>query len=587
MRWTVRLRARFVLLVVIVVVPFLFLGGLEICLEFRGAVRQEVADSLERASTAANAISQFVEHVWQWSDIMGPILFERAASLPGDRLDAVLAGIAAGHLPFRHFKLVGPAGEVLYPPDFASQADKEYFLRIKAGANRAVADLSAEQAAGSPATGAPLLALASAVRREGRLVGILVTPVFADDIARALSILPAGRLTIGILNREGRLVYVQPEAGSSTPSTALEFTDEAAVRRALLGRTVTFDRYIYAGDNGTRLGAIVPISEFGWAVVAAARTDSLLAPVRAETFRNALVLALVVGGSLTGASLIASRLIARFQALQQSARSWSREDSGAQAAPAGDELATTAQVLTEMAARLSRLEAERRRLAQVIAHELINPITGIKAGAQLMRAQTERGSGVPRMAEKLKSIEEQAGILAKLIPDALVALSNDAREPLKREPTDLGALAEGVVGTVRARSGHVIAFARETGEGIYVDADPARIAEVLSHLLENACKYSPPGSEVAVTLRRSDGHAEVSVSDQGMGIPADEVPRIFERFYRARNAGSVPGMGIGLAVAREIVERHGGSLTVESEEGRGATFRLQLPLYDGALNSSN
>jgi signal transduction histidine kinase len=106
--------------------------------------------------------------------------------------------------------------------------------------------------------------------------------------------------------------------------------------------------------------------------------------------------------------------------------------------------------------------------------------------------------------------------------------------------------------------------------------DPARIGHVFSNLLSNALKYTPPGGEVRVTAEPVGSQVEISVQDTGSGIPAQHIDRIFERFFRVPGQSGASGAGLGLAIAKEIVELHGGRLTVQSKEGQGAKFTFTL-----------
>ena len=157
---------------------------------------------------------------------------------------------------------------------------------------------------------------------------------------------------------------------------------------------------------------------------------------------------------------------------------------------------------------------------------------------------------------------------------------------LRREPTDLVELAEELVTTWSHTSErHRISLEAEQSS-LFGDWDEVRLARVIDNLLSNAVKYSPNGGEIVVRIaqrRTENGEAAVlSVRDQGLGIPARELPRIFERFSRADNvAGQVAGTGIGLSGSKRIVEQHGGSIEIESEEGRGTLATVLLPLSPG------
>jgi signal transduction histidine kinase len=120
-------------------------------------------------------------------------------------------------------------------------------------------------------------------------------------------------------------------------------------------------------------------------------------------------------------------------------------------------------------------------------------------------------------------------------------------------------------------------------EPLMVNGDAVRLEQVVQNLLQNAIKYSPKGSPIRVRVEHQTDEATIAVSDQGIGIPADALPHIFERFYRADNvdARHVSGLGVGLFVVREIAGLHGGSVDVASEQGHGSTFTVRLPLLEG------
>jgi two-component system sensor histidine kinase BaeS len=116
-----------------------------------------------------------------------------------------------------------------------------------------------------------------------------------------------------------------------------------------------------------------------------------------------------------------------------------------------------------------------------------------------------------------------------------------------------------------------------------IDGDPLRLEQVFTHLISNAVKYSPAGGEIVARVAREDTQVSVAISDQGIGIPANDLPHLFEQFYRSEHADSqgITGAGLGLYIVRQLVEAHGGTITVTSEVDAGSTFTVRLPLGSG------
>jgi signal transduction histidine kinase len=157
---------------------------------------------------------------------------------------------------------------------------------------------------------------------------------------------------------------------------------------------------------------------------------------------------------------------------------------------------------------------------------------------------------------------------------------------IERAAVDLAALARQVVAEIQPTldtGRHTIRLLAET-QPLMVLGDMLRLEQVLQNLIGNAVKYSPGGGEIVVRLAQQDAQAHIEVHDTGIGIPAGALPQLFQRFYRAGNAGTqqISGMGIGLYVVREIVTLHGGTVAVESCEGAGSIFTVQLPLLASA-----
>jgi signal transduction histidine kinase len=233
-------------------------------------------------------------------------------------------------------------------------------------------------------------------------------------------------------------------------------------------------------------------------------------------------------------------------------------------------------VLRDDSAR-RRGEVTRAELISTLAHELRSPLTSVKGFTSTLLHRWERFPDDQKRF-MLATVNDDADRVTRLINELLdVSRIEAGRLELRRRPVDLPKVAADVVERFKLDpDGHTfgISFPEDFPE-VYADAD--KVAQVLTNLVENAVKYSDDGM-VRVSGEAADGSVEVVVSDQGIGIPADQIPLIFTKFYRRGGRGAPSGTGLGLYIARGLVEAHGGRISVESEVGRGTDVRFRLPL---------
>jgi two-component system sensor histidine kinase KdpD len=227
---------------------------------------------------------------------------------------------------------------------------------------------------------------------------------------------------------------------------------------------------------------------------------------------------------------------------------------------------------------LRRTDELRKALLNAVSHDLRTPLSSIMASAGSLRQDdvpwTEEQRG-----EFAEAIETEAQRLNRLVGN-LLDLSRIEAGSIRPEKAwyDLGSLVNEVAGRLRAvTTGHTLVIdVPDTLPPVLFDY--VEIDQVLSNLIENAVKYTPAGSEICVSARASGDHVEVAVADSGPGIPEAAMPRLFDAFYRASDSGRTQGSGLGLAVAKGLVEAHGGRIRGENREGRGARFIFTLPL---------
>jgi signal transduction histidine kinase len=242
-------------------------------------------------------------------------------------------------------------------------------------------------------------------------------------------------------------------------------------------------------------------------------------------------------------------------------------------------------VVRDMSERraLERLQEE---FVANVAHDLKNPLATIRGQAQLLRRRLARGEppDPDRLLTGMAAIDAGAERMVAMIDDLVDVARLRGGQPLelRRQPVDLGELARRAIEEVdRSHERHPIRLVapEEPVVGLW---DGGRLERVVANLLSNAVKYSPEGGEVVVRVGREEDAGRVcavlAVEDHGVGIPAADLPHIFDRYRRGRNVGGIVGSGIGLSGARTIVEQHGGTIAVRSTEGEGSTFTVRLPL---------
>ena len=237
------------------------------------------------------------------------------------------------------------------------------------------------------------------------------------------------------------------------------------------------------------------------------------------------------------------------------------------------ELRGLARAFNSMLDRLRQNEIQRRQLLADVTHELRTPVAVLQGNLEAI------ADGVyPADAEHLGPLLEETRLLSRLIDDLrTLSLAESGVLELHHEPTDLGVLAGEVVAAFRtqAESGGVDLRADVPDDVPLAEVDPLRLREVLINLTANALRHTPPGGEVRIAVAATAGELHFSVTDTGAGIAPEDLPHIFERFYKTADS---TGSGLGLAIARNLVLAHGGKIEAESAEGHGTTIRFSLPI---------
>jgi two-component system, OmpR family, sensor histidine kinase BaeS len=371
----------------------------------------------------------------------------------------------------------------------------------------------------------------------------------AADLSPALELAARTGADAQIRDQTGHVVAASPGFGMTSPAD--RYRAPVVIRGHRVGEAVV--GFTSAGLSQTNRALQTDLLQ---AILGAAGLGALLA----------LIVGLALARRLTRP---VDRIIAVTQAMRRGERT---ARVGPVSGPA--ELRELANAFDQTADTLERQEQLRRDLVADVAHELRTPIAVLQAGHEALLD----GFAEPT-PEQLGSLRDEALRLGRMVGDLQdLAAADAAALHLSLTRCDLAAAAAGAADSMAGRfEAAGITFERHLAPAT-IQGDPRWLHQIITNLLSNAVKYTPAGGTVAISGGPEGKNAVLTVTDTGTGIPADELPRIFDRFWRGRQAAQISGSGIGLAIAAELAAAHGGRLTARSELGRGTEMTLTLPL---------
>lgn len=294
-------------------------------------------------------------------------------------------------------------------------------------------------------------------------------------------------------------------------------------------------------------------------------------------------LARTVAGGTAAATLLAAgvawlvtrRLTHPLARLTEAARAFTDGNPAARAELDTNvgELAELSQAFDHLADTLARRERQRRALAADLSHELRTPVTILQGSVEQLLDHERQATRA-----QLTSLHDEVLRLGRLVDDLEALSSAEAAElAIQRRPVDLAAVTEEALAALRPQADAAALALQTVLSSVTVQGDAARLGQIVTNLVTNAIKYTPPFGAITVTVHRDGRHAQLRVEDSGPGIPDDETAHVFERFWRGPQTAGVGGSGIGLAVVAELTRAHDGTITVDSAPDEGATFTVTLP----------
>jgi two-component system OmpR family sensor kinase/two-component system sensor histidine kinase BaeS len=374
------------------------------------------------------------------------------------------------------------------------------------------------------------------------------------------------RIRLILADADGRVVYDGPDG---RPGRKLTQEEEVAAQDILVEDVVV-----------------------GQLIVSRPVQSAILGPLE-RAFVERLRWLLVIGGLLAGAlgvllGLAFSRnLTAPLQRLATAARAVAHRDFSQRVQVEGStEMAEVAQAFNEMTAALEKSEQQRQNLVADVAHELRTPLTVVQGNLRAILDDV-----YPLEKTEISRVYDETRLLGRLVDDLReLALADAGQLRLNLQPTDAGLVIGTMVDNLSlvAEAQGVTLDVQVPDDLKVVQADPDRLAQVLRNLMVNALRHTPSGGRVTVTAEQAGNAVQVSVADTGEGIAPQDLPQVFERFWRADPARAHTGQanserwarrsGLGLSVAQSLVEAQGGRIWAESELGHGSTFHFTVPI---------
>ncbi len=438
----------------------------------------------------------------------------------------------------------------------------------------------------------------------GTAVYILISVILLNQVDNVLAATARDIIEVTTVDRAGQVSAISVPLLDMTANTYVQVWGRdgklksnspaiAALREALdpVGLETRDPVYRENTINNVRLRVLsVPLQlgDHRVAVLQVAASLTVVDAARANLV-NVLLASALVSAALAalGSWIVLGRSLSPLRSVTETAQAINRADDLSRripySGPVDDEIGSLIESFNQTLERLETLFMSQRRLLADVSHELRTPLTVIKGSADLMRRMGKLDD------KSLTSINLEAGRLTRLVGGLLLlAQAESGKLSLDLKPVELDTLVLEVFQEMRVLAGEKVRLTLSNIDQMQLLGDRDRLKQVLLNVAANAIQYTPQGGEVLLSLSRVGEQARIIIHDTGPGIPKEDLPYIFERFYRAEKARTrsrVSGFGLGLSISQWIVENHDGTIKVESEPGQGTTFAIWLPLLASAKSN--
>jgi signal transduction histidine kinase len=434
---------------------------------------------------------------------------------------------------------------------------------------------------------------------QGKPSGVLVDVVETRQLARLVqrgSIGTDGRAYL--VDGNGRLIV---DTSAATDSHFADISGRPPVQAFRQLGTGDSGSLLFGNSGSETVAGFARVPGLPWGVVVERPLATVLATTRAGQDVSFLTLVVICALAAASGAWLAGRLVQPINRLGAAVTAFADDGTPVPVPETGvTEVAQLATAFADLQTRLAQRTRDRERLLEaerqargeadaavalrdeflsVAAHEIRTPLTSLQLSIQLELRRLAQGTvSVEEIIATLRRIDDQARRLGRLVSQLLdISRIQSGRLAIDRTPTNLVQLVDDAVASARSRAPDSVVLLSPS-EAIRADVDPLRLEQVLTNLIDNALKYGGQGGPIAVELARNGQNAVISVRDHGPGIAVTDRDRIFERFFRGHGQNHSSGMGLGLAISREIVVLHHGQIWCEFPDDGGARFVVTIPL---------
>lgn len=580
----VSVRTKLLILILIVLIPLIVLQFYRIENNFQDKIESELDAYENLASAVSTSFVNYIKGVWVQEGVIG-LFFTSNNDLQVSDIQSYLRRIQNKDEIISSIHWISPDGTVLASTveNYAgtSLSQSKYVRRLIFGEEMVVSNILESHTDPNQ----PIIPVARTIWKDGKFYGIISIVIDINKLSIKMpnSLLPAGS-RYGLIDGSGMIVF-----RSDAPSLSMierKIPYDSLSWKALQGQVVKAKRNIIGFDDTVRMSVDYPIQEIGWDCFVSTSYDYAMAKHYKDLKKDFILLALISLISIAAAFFLANRLLHPIFSLKNAANSIMNGDYSARTNIQGyDEIAVTAQAFDRMAEGIGHLDEMKNQFFLNISHEFKTPINVIFVTAQLLlkqKSEVDYTTYQSKVKNYMKVIMQNCYRLLRLVSNLIDITRSDGGflKPRLKNHNIVQVVEDITLSVVRYAEikGISLVFDTETEEKI-IACDPNMIERVMLNLISNSLKFTKQGGSIFVNIYERDESVIISVKDTGIGIPADKLELIFDRFGQVDTSLSRnnEGSGIGLSLVKALVEAHHGKISVDSKLGEGSEFIIELP----------